>query len=146
MLVFLSHITSYLHPMFLLQAESRTNHFEGKKNDEDIWSLIMLFTQLVKFLLDGNPDSSVSEVICYMVGKIIKSIFTPNKRNLCSTSKQVMVILVEGVQAVTRLRRIKNKTPQFLHKCNLSHVGRFMNFHPTWRLLTTINSPCINHL
>jgi hypothetical protein len=95
----------------------------------------------------GDPDSLVSEVICYMVGKTIKSILTPNKRHLCSTSeKKVMTILVEGVQDVMRMRRIKNKTPQFLHKCNLSYAGCFMNFHPAWRLLTIINTPCILHL
>jgi hypothetical protein len=82
-----------------------------------------------------------------MVGKIIKSIFTPNKQHLLSTPEQeVMVILVDGAQVVTGLRRIKNKTAQFLHKCNLSYAGRFMNSHPTWRLITTINSSCIPHL
>jgi hypothetical protein len=34
-----------------------------------------------------------------------------------------MPILVEGVQAVTGLSGITNKTPQFFHKCNLSHVS-----------------------
>jgi hypothetical protein len=36
-----------------------------------------------------------------------------------------------------QLRGIKNKTAQILHKCNLSHVGHYMNSHPTWRLITT---------
>jgi hypothetical protein len=67
------------------------------------------------------------EIICYMVGKFIKS-FTPNKWHL---SKKVMTILVEVVQVVMELRGIKNKTPQFLHKCNLSYAGYFMNSHPT---------------
>jgi hypothetical protein len=31
--------------------ESRMTRFEGKENDEDICSLIMLFAQLVKLLL-----------------------------------------------------------------------------------------------
>jgi hypothetical protein len=80
----------------------------------------------------ADPDSFVSEVKCYMVRKIIKSFFTPNKRHLCSTSEQkVMAILVEVVQVVIGLRRIKNKTPQFLHKCNLSYAGRFMTSHQT---------------
>jgi hypothetical protein len=72
----------------------------------------------------------------YMVENIIKSIFTPNKRHLCSTSeKEVMTIFVERVQAVKGLCGIKNNTPQILHKCNLSHARRFMNSHPTWRLI-----------
>jgi hypothetical protein len=82
----------------------------------------------------GNIIKSILilEVKCYMVGNIIKSIFIPNKRHLCLTSEQeVIIILVKGVQAVAGLRDIKNKTPQFLHKCNLSYVGHFMNFHPT---------------
>jgi hypothetical protein len=54
--------------------------------------------------------------------------------------------LVDSALAVTRLREIKNKTPQFLHKCNLSYARRFMTSHETWRLLTTINSLCITHL
>jgi hypothetical protein len=54
-----------------------------------------------------------------------------------------MVILVDGVQAVTGLRGIRNKTAQFLHKCNLSYAGHFMNLHQTWRLITTLNSSCI---
>jgi hypothetical protein len=48
--------------------------------DEDIWSLIMLCMQPVKFCWMGAPDSSVSEAICYIVGKIMKSIYTPNKQ------------------------------------------------------------------
>jgi hypothetical protein len=67
-------------------------------------------------------------MLCYMVENIIKSIFTPNKRHIRSTSKQVVItILVEGVKAITGLHRIKNKTPQILHKCNLSHVECFMH-------------------
>jgi hypothetical protein len=30
-------------------------HFEGKDNDEDMWSLIMMYAQLVKLLIDGRP-------------------------------------------------------------------------------------------
>jgi hypothetical protein len=45
--------------------------------------------------------------------------------------QKVMTILVEVVQVVMELRGIKNKTPQFLHKCNLSYAGYFMNSHPT---------------
>jgi hypothetical protein len=63
-----------------------------------------------------------------------------------TSEREVMIILVEGIQAVTGLCRIKNKTPQFLHKYNLSYAGCFMNSHPTWRLLTSINSSCIPHL
>jgi uncharacterized membrane protein YhfC len=74
----------------------------------------------------------ILEVKCYMVRNIIKSIFTPNKWCLFSTSEQeVMVILVDSALAVTRLREIKNKTPQFLHKCNLSYARRFMTSHET---------------
>jgi hypothetical protein len=107
----------------------------------------------------GNPYTSVLVVRCYMDGNIIKSIFRPNKQHLFLTSEQeVMVILVDGVQAVTGLRGIKNMTPQFLHKCILSYGGCFntshqtwrlltsINTHQTWRLLTTINSSCIPHL
>jgi hypothetical protein len=57
-----------------------------------------------------------------------------------------MNILVEGVQAVMELRGIKNKTTQVLHKYSLSHAGRFMNFHLSWRLITTINTSCNLHL
>jgi hypothetical protein len=82
-----------------------------------------------------------------MDGKNIKSIFTPNKQRLFPTSEQeVMVILVDGAQAFTGLRGIKNNTPQFLHKCNLSNAGRFVTSHQTWRVLTTINSSYISHL
>jgi hypothetical protein len=39
--------------------------------------------------------------MCYIVGKIFRSIFTPNKQHIGLTSEQeVMAILVEGVQAV----------------------------------------------
>jgi hypothetical protein len=94
----------------------------------------------------GDPDSSVSEVTSYIVGKIIKSIFTSNKCHLCSISEQeVMDILVKGVQAVMELHWIKNKT-QVLHKCNLSHARHFINSHPSWRLITTINTSCNLHL
>jgi hypothetical protein len=45
-----------------------------------------------------DPDSFVSRGMRYMIGKIIKSIFTPNKWQLYSTSEQnVMTILVEDV-------------------------------------------------
>jgi hypothetical protein len=82
-----------------------------------------------------------------MVGRIIKSIFTPNKQRLFPTSEQeVMLILVDGAQAFTRLRGIKYKTPQFLHKCNLSNAGRFVTSHQTWRVLTIINNSCTSHL
>jgi hypothetical protein len=36
-----------------------------------------------------------------------------------------------GHFSVTGLRGIEIKTPQFLHKLNLSYVGRIMNSHPT---------------
>jgi hypothetical protein len=95
----------------------------------------------------GDPYTSVSLVNSYMVGKIIKSIFTPNKQRLFPTSEQeVMVILVDGAQAFTGLHGIKNNTPQFHHKCNLSNVGRLVTSHQTLRVLTTINSSCISNL
>jgi hypothetical protein len=75
------------------------------------------------------------------------SIFTPNKRHLCSISEQkVMIILVEDIQSVMGLHGIKNKTPQFHHKCNILYAEYFMNSHPTWRLITTINTSYILHL
>jgi hypothetical protein len=77
-----------------------------------------------------------------MAGMIIKSIFTPNEQRLFLTSEQeVMVILVDGAQAFTGLRGIKNNTAQFHHKCRT-----FRDSHQTWRALTTINSSCISHL
>jgi hypothetical protein len=95
----------------------------------------------------GDPYTSVSEVKCLMVEKIIKSIFTPNKQRLFLTFEQeVMVILVDGAEADARVHGIKNKTPQFLHKYILSYAGCFMTSHQTWRLLTTINISCIPHL
>jgi hypothetical protein len=82
-----------------------------------------------------------------MVGKIIGSIFTPNKQRLFPTFEQeVMVILVDGARAFTRLCGIKYNTLQFLHKCNLLNAGHFVSSHQTWRVLTTINSSCISHL
>jgi hypothetical protein len=68
----------------------------------------------------ADPGSFVLEVKCYMVEKIIKSILTPNKWHLyLMAAQEVMIILVEGIHAVTQLCGIKNKSPQFLHKCNL---------------------------
>jgi hypothetical protein len=67
-----------------------------------------------------DPGSFVTDGMFYMIGKTIKSIFTSNKWHLCSTSeREVTDILVEGVQAIMELRRIKNKNVQILHKCNL---------------------------
>jgi hypothetical protein len=67
-----------------------------------------------------DPGSFVTDGMFYMIGKTIKSIFTSNKWHLYSTSeREVMDILVEGVQAIMELRWIKNKNVQILHKCNL---------------------------
>jgi hypothetical protein len=47
---------------------------------------------------------------------------------------RIMTILVEVVRTVKVLRQIKNKTHQFLHKCNPSLAECFMHSYPTWGL------------
>jgi hypothetical protein len=82
--------------------------------------------ELVKLQFNGLPLS-----ICFggqlLYGwKDYHVYFTPNKQRLFLTSEQeVMVILVDGVQTFTGLRGIKNKTPQFIHKCRT-----FRDFSP----------------
>jgi hypothetical protein len=60
----------------------------------------------------GNSYTAVLEVNSYMVGTIIKSIFTHSKQHLFLTSDQeVMVILVDGAQDFTGQPGIKYNTP-----------------------------------
>jgi hypothetical protein len=68
------------------------------------------------------------------------------KDNQVYSEQKVMVILVKSVHAVTGLHGIKNKTPQFFHKCNLSHVECFMHSYPTRMVVSNINISCILHL
>jgi hypothetical protein len=83
----------------------------------------------LNFFSMDNPDSSVSEVICYAIWlKILSSLFSHLTND--TSEQEVMTIFVEHVQAVTGLCGIKNNT-QIFHKCNLSHARRFMNSHPT---------------
>jgi hypothetical protein len=63
-----------------------------------------------------------------------------------TSGQEVMTILVEGVQTVKGLRRIKNKILQFLHKCNPSHAERFMHSYPTRRVVFSIHIPFILYL